>query len=623
MWLRRDDSAAAPQPFVVPNTGVFEGNDGSWSTLAINIGYPSGQNFNVLASTSSSITWVPGTSACGGDAPQDCPQRRGIQVFAGVKSSGYNPQDSSHSSLVGLYNLQLGTSSPQSIYGSNYTDLNAEVYTDVEGLGPFSNTTPEIDGVSIAAISSTALFMGSLGLNVVPNEFGTGASATFISQYGGSNNATIPSRSYGYTAGAYYHSGNYYSNLVLGGYDASRFKAPSHSYLMSGSNNSLPITVQSIIVDAQGNSQSATLDTSDDSHIFSASIDSTLPYLWLPKPVCDRLESIFGLTYDRTTDLYTINSTARQNNLNSQATITIKLANSPTSANTTEIVLPYGAFDQQASWPIYENATHYFPIRRSQTDVNVLGRAFLQEAYLVVDYDRGNFSLGQAVFPSEVPTPSIVPILKSLEKTHAQKPSAHLALGAIIGIVVAAIVLLILATSACVFLAVRRRYRRKQQEYSPVEPMSAKLGSPVSPDMEERSSGFWRNSNFSEGGRTMTSELPAPHSPNSYMSPLFETMMNVADGFYTRITGQADSVHTKHLSELESNEEVDLRRNTTISELDAKNVVHELPAEVAPKAEHPLRRLTLVTESEILEDESQFADFETSPRSPKKVTSEK
>lgn len=81
-------------------------------------------------------------------------------------------------------------------------------------------------------------------------------------------------------------------------------------------------------------------------------------------------------------------------------------------------MLPYGAFDLQASHPIYPNATNYFPLRRADNESQyTLGRVLLQEAYIIVDYERGNFSLHRALFPASNDKAQVFPIL-SPEPTH-------------------------------------------------------------------------------------------------------------------------------------------------------------------------------------------------------------
>jgi Eukaryotic aspartyl protease len=584
MWLfRRDNSTTATSPFVVPTTGDFEGNDGSWSTFMINVGLKDAQNFRVLVSTSSSSTWVPLPAGCGSNDPSNCPQLRGVEDFAGAKSPGYSASDGQE---IGIYALKLGTSDFSAVYGSNYTGINATFYSDVEGLGPYSNTTPEESGSVIAGVVSKNLFMGSLGLNTVSINLGTGDVGTFLASYGNASQSQIPSTSFGYTAGASYHSG-FYGNLVMGGYDASRFTMPSHSYGMSSTNNSLDLTVQSIIIDSQSNSQSATVDTNDFGHNFRATIDSTFPYLWLPPVVCDRFQSIFGLAYDNATDLYTINDTSRKSNLQSSPTITIKLAESATSSNFTSIKLSYKAFDQQASWPIYPNATNYFPIRRSQTGVYILGRTILQESYLLVDYDRKNFSLGQASFPASVPTASIVAIRRPAEETQPQKSSksSSFPVGAIVGIVIGVLIVAVLVVAFFLFRRHLKRRKQKRMDDATVDHPSMKYDdlSLMSPGTTQSNFRGGRSSVFSEGETTVSSELAGRE-----LRPIDET--TPIDGFYGPIA-------PKRVSELESPDPKNKdgyfghrklgSSDTTPSELEVKNVIHELPADMPRVAEAP------------------------------------
>lgn len=70
---------------------------------------------------------------------------------------------------------------------------------------------------------------------------------------------------------------------------------------------------------------------------------------------------------------------------------------------------PYAAFDLELSYPYpHLNATqaspptNYFPLRKAANATQyTLGRSFLQETYLIVDYERNNFSISQAAFPQD------------------------------------------------------------------------------------------------------------------------------------------------------------------------------------------------------------------------------
>lgn len=107
-----------------------------------------------------------------------------------------------------------------------------------------------------------------------------------------------------------------------------------------------------------------------------------------------------------------------------------------------DVNLPYGAFDLQANSPFYSNATNYFPLRRAANSTQyTLGRTYLQEAYLVVDYEQSNFSVNQAVFLEPNPAHIVTIHSSNYAPTNgsgaAAAPQSHsLDHGAIAGIVV-------------------------------------------------------------------------------------------------------------------------------------------------------------------------------------------
>ncbi len=78
-----------------------------------------------------------------------------------------------------------------------------------------------------------------------------------------------------------------------------------------------------------------------------------------------------------------------------------------------EIEIPYGAFDLEAREPLTLNGTpHYLPLRRAQNETQyALARTFLQQAYLIVGYERTYFSVSQAIFPDTGVTEHRIPIL--------------------------------------------------------------------------------------------------------------------------------------------------------------------------------------------------------------------
>jgi hypothetical protein len=163
-------------------------------------------------------------------------------------------------------------------------------------------------------------------------------------------------------------------------------------------------------------------------------IDSGVSQLWLPQQVCENLAGALGLTFDNFTGLYWVNNTARTRLLELSPEFTFTVAANETSRETTNIVLPYAAFDLEVGQPFYNTSRRYFPIRHAPTeDLYVLGRTFLQEAYLIVDWERGNFTVSPYKHQS---TGQGVIAIPPLGDDEAEGGPAGLRPGIIAGIVV-------------------------------------------------------------------------------------------------------------------------------------------------------------------------------------------
>lgn len=182
-------------------------------------------------------------------------------------------------------------------------------------------------------------------------------------------------------------------------------------------------------------------------------LDFTVPHLWLPRDTCDRLASAFGLRYYASTDLYLVDEGTHKDLLLRNPQVTIGLGASANPAERVNIILPYAAFDMEASHPVYPNATRYFPMRRAANDSQyTLGRVFMQEAYVIVDYERGNFSVHQALFP-----PSNEQDIITIQTTDTKITGREgLRTGQIIAIVMSAVVFV----GACITTVIVLRRRR-------------------------------------------------------------------------------------------------------------------------------------------------------------------
>jgi hypothetical protein len=171
--------------------------------------------------------------------------------------------------------------------------------------------------------------------------------------------------------------------------------------------NSISLSSSAESLPPNWNTNPQTLLDSSQAGLFT--IDSSTPFLWLPEQACDAFANALNLTYDDNlqTYLFSTDNSSSPDALNAwNLTFTFTLSNLPDSSSGIELSLPYDAFNLQLTYPFPNLAanftsapTNYFPLRRAANSTQyTIGRAFLQETYLIIDYERNNFSLSQAVF---------------------------------------------------------------------------------------------------------------------------------------------------------------------------------------------------------------------------------
>ena len=275
----------------------------------------------------------------------------------------------------------------------------------------------------------------------------------------------IPSLSFGYTAGAPYRLKKVYGSLTLGGYDVSRLVPNSHSFTFALDNSrDLVVGIQSITFEAQNGTTSNLLPFG-----ILAYIDSTIPYIYLPLEACKAFEKAFNLKYNATTQLYPVSDSQHADLIAQNASITFTLGDDVKGGGIVNITLPYDSFDLTATFPVVDDSTRYFPLKRAANESQyTLGRTFLQEAYLTVDYERSNFSVSQCLFQdgSQQKLISIPPAPSSNVTTSTgSKVSSSNHSTVVIGIAVGVSVLAVAVAASVVsfFLIKKRRARRKEQ----------------------------------------------------------------------------------------------------------------------------------------------------------------
>ena len=329
------------------------------------------------------------------------------------------------------------------------------------GSGGANVSEPQLTHQVIAGFAIPDFWLGFFPLSEKASNF-TSSYPSYLSTLAAQSQ--IPSLSFGYTAGAQYQDKGALGSLTLGGYDASKITPGTNMSFSFASDDSRSLTVGLQSITAQRTLQGTVAPLASGILAF---IDSGVPEIWLPQQACAIFEEAFGLIYDNQTELYLLNTTTHTQLLNLNSSITFNLGNQANGGSTIAIELPYAAFDLQRSYPTYYNATNYFPLRRAANDTQyVLGRTFLQEAYITVDYERQNFSVGQVAF-SAAGQETITPIL-SINATNTTSTASsttphHLSSNAIAGITIAATVSLFLLALFIYYLIRRYRYRRQMK----------------------------------------------------------------------------------------------------------------------------------------------------------------
>ncbi|KAI9707974.1 MAG: hypothetical protein M1820_004393 [Bogoriella megaspora] len=473
--LEKRQNNTVPAPFSFAPAQTWDGNDGKWSTFIIRIGNPP-QDFRVLPSTAGQETWVPNPEGCTKSDPSDCGNSRGVQPFNNQQGTGFLTNASSSWQSMGVYDLNFEENLE---YETNVSYAGQGLYGfDTVGLQVEKSGGIQIDHQVVAGIALKQFYLGIFGLGVKPANFSSYSNpqAAFLPSAVEQN--LIPSKSWGYTAGAPYRLQQVLGSLTLGGYDDSRFEKSNVTFPFgSDDSRSLVVNVLSILAES---TLTATANMMSDTIL--SFIDSSVPEIWLPQDACDQFESHFGLQYDDQTDRYLVNDTIHSQLKQLNPSLTFRLAIDALGDAFQNIVLPYAAFDLQVGYPIYQNPTNYFPIRRAANDTQyTIGRTFLQEAYVIADYDRQQFSVNQATFPASgtLPNEHIVAIhppgfeANNSTADPTNDKSNGLSGGAIGGIVAGAVVVIALLAGLLWFLR-RKRSRARAAERAAAFPPSEK-----------------------------------------------------------------------------------------------------------------------------------------------------
>ncbi|KAL2024021.1 hypothetical protein VTK56DRAFT_256 [Thermocarpiscus australiensis] len=404
-----------PSPLWIQPSGEWYGIDGTWSNFLFAVGSPAQLVYLTVATTLSEI-WVISTGGC---VP--------VQLCIDARGGVFDISASETWRSLGSWQL-----------GMNYTGMGGNGDYGLDTLA-FVNTvtryTTAVDGALIAAINDTNYYQGYVGIGVTQGRFGSNLTNPFISQLA-ETYGTIPSHGYGYTAGAYYRPNGENSgtvaSLTLGGYDTLRFVPHDTTFSLDPITRLPTVRLRGITAQVPSVGEAPTsnwtsttypLVAMEDSII--AIIDSSTPYLWLPTEVCDRFAAALNLRWREDLGVYVFSDGAQYTHYQSTASLsfTFTLSSYQNADNfgqpldtpgVVNITLPSSAFAQLLRYPFRnviqwgDSSVPYFPLKRSTKEVNnnqyIIGRVFMQEAYIITSYDRGTYSLHQASFPDNAAT---------------------------------------------------------------------------------------------------------------------------------------------------------------------------------------------------------------------------
>lgn len=297
--------------------------------------------------------------------------------------------------------------------------------------------------------------------------------------------------------------GNVPTSVTLGGYDTSRFVPHNVQFTLSQADDIPRSFVRGIEVTANDDKNkpddwdSKTEIISEMNSSFTAMIDSSTPYLWMPDSVCDNFAEALGLTYNSTLDLYTVTDDQYRLYMEDESfAFTFSFSSidnsddfgSPLDApGVVNITIPSRAFISSVQYPFMGDAIKYgdpaipyFSLRRTNNSSTfIIGRSFLQESYLITKYDEGVYSLHEALFsekaelvaikqPDNSPYPPPPPVDHGLK-------TAQLA-G--IAVAVVCVLVLILLAGCCVW----RRKRKQKADAGVVLEENKDSSSSLTPD---------------------------------------------------------------------------------------------------------------------------------------------
>lgn len=352
------------------------------------------------------------------------------------------------------------------------------------------------------------------------------------------------------------------ASVTLGGYDAARFVDHETGFSVTKVDSLLRTLVRGIQVQTSDDQDtpeewdSGIQLLSQMNSSFTALIDTSTPFLYLPDTICDAFAEALNMTYHDSIELYGL-SNDQYRDFRSEDSFNFVFSLSSTDNNdnfgeplnvpgVVNITIPMRAFVSTVEYPFHDQAIEYgepaqpyFSLRRSgDNETFIIGRSFFQEAYLLTQYDAQIFSIHEAKFPNDPEGEADIQSVVQPDNSPYPPPAAGgdgLSKGEIAGIVVGASAGVVLALIAlwCCWRRRKSTHARAQASVpeseeektstNSLKPEAAQSNSPLSRVWAKiagrtRSSSRLRSqpgdaSQPMEAPNTQIYELPAPVAP--------------------------------------------------------------------------------------------------------------
>ena len=288
-------------------------------------------------------------------------------------------------------------------------------------------------------------------------------------------------------------------SLILGGYDANRFKPHDVTFHLNP-NDRIPsvnlrgitATVPTLESAPASNWTSTSQPLMRMNESVTAIIDTSTPYLWLPAAVCDRFAKYLDLQWNETLGVYVFKHGSQYTDYLAPSPLSFTFSISSYDyldnfaqplalPGVVNITIQAAAFAQLLRYPFAnvikfsDSSVPYFPLKRAAAGgPYIIGRAFMQAAYMIMNYETAQFSMHEAVFPSNPDTNlSLVTIARSPTSPYPKyvEPAKSKGLtipqiaGMVVGIVLVGSVVLVSTYIYCR----RRRTRKANREAAQAE----------------------------------------------------------------------------------------------------------------------------------------------------------